>query len=122
MWPDVFDQAVFGQQGFPFALAEQGIETVDGVQHLGFLWTQVGALDEIRGDPVAELVGFSDVQDDALGVLHEVHPRRRREVSCVAEQAGKSGLARFCAPWRGGIRRQEAVFVFKGCVWVVRHG
>ncbi len=79
---DVLDEAVLGEEGLPLALALEVLEVADDLEHGGFLGREIRGGDEVGGDAVGEAGGLADVDDDALGVFHEVDARAGGKSPC----------------------------------------
>lgn len=103
---NVFDEAVFGEEGFDFRIAGEGVEVGDVFEkELFAVKAQVGGGDKVRANAVAEGTGLADVDDDAAGVFHEVNAGGGGEGFGFFAQAGEADGVRF-----GGAREGNFVF------------
>lgn len=69
---EVFDEAVFGQQRFDFGFAVKDVEIDDFIEQARLAEFERGGGEKVGGDAIAQTGGFTDVDDAAFVVFHEV--------------------------------------------------
>lgn len=87
---EVFDEAVFGEEGFDFGIGMKDVEIDDIGEEAGFAEFQRGGGKEVGGDAIAEAGGFADVNDAAFVVLHEVDAGGFGEGAGFFEELGEA--------------------------------
>ena len=73
---DVLDQPGFQQQGIDLALGGEEVDVGDELDEVGGAAVLGGGLGEVVAGAVAQVLGLADVEDAALGVLHQVDAGR----------------------------------------------
>jgi hypothetical protein len=73
------DQGILQDQGFFFGVREKGFHLADFGHEKTQGETGIGGFPEIIPNPVAQVLGLPDVQDDSRLVLHQVHTGSRRK-------------------------------------------
>ncbi len=115
---DVFNEAVFDEEGFDFGIGGEGVEVGDEFEEeLLAVGAEIGGGDEVGADAVAEVAGFTDVDDDATGVFHEVDAGRGGEGFGFFAEAWEAGGSGFI-----GAREGDFVVAFFDDGFVVEAG
>ena len=98
----LLDEGVFQHQGLKLTAHDDGVEVVDLAHHgVGLPVVAPPGL-EVLAHPVFQLLGLAHVDNRALLVVHQVHPRRQGQAVGLLQQLllGHGSLLLF--GWSGG--------------------
>ena len=77
---NVLDEAGFHQESVDLGVGGQKVDVGDLLDHVGRTLVLLGRPGEVMPGAVTQVLGLADVDDPALGILHQVDAGRRREL------------------------------------------
>ena len=75
----LLDEGVFEDEGFFLGVGDQEVDVHHRGQAEADMKARVAALRVVLSHPAAQVLGLADIDDLAVGVLHQIHARRARE-------------------------------------------
>ena len=92
---DILDQAGFHQQRVDLGLRLDKIDIGDDLDKVGGAHVLGGDLREIVARAIAQVLGFADVDDPYLGILHQVNAGRERELLHLLRRSDDDRIGQF---------------------------